>query len=156
MQIMVKQIIGGMMMMVLCAITTSFSLIPAVSASNQATDSIPSYLRGNFEDDYGIKYSINDSLWIQHPSTKYHIIACDTTEKYLLVKNDMENKTDGGLFTRIDYMQFTNMQPFGWGFCLTIYNATTVEKAKAMKEADRNNPKTGCGGYPFSRMKRLN
>jgi len=117
--------------------------------------SVPAFLKGTFEDDYGIRYSINDTLWIQHPNAKYNIINCDTTEQYLLVQNDEANKTDGGLFTRIDYMNFTGMEPFRWGFCLTIYNANTLEKAKATRAADRRNPKIGCSGFPFSRMKRL-
>ncbi|HMK17756.1 MAG TPA: hypothetical protein VK492_06155 [Chitinophagaceae bacterium] len=117
--------------------------------------SLPTLLKGTFEDDYGIRYTISDSLWIQHPNAKYHIIDCDTTEQYLLVQNDKSNKTDGGLFTRIDYMNFTGMEPFRWGFCLTIYNANTLEKAKATAIADRKKPKTGCSGFPFSRMKRL-
>ena len=75
--------------------------------------------------------------------------------QYLLVQNDKANKTDGGLFTRIDYMNFTGMEPFRWGFCLTIYNANTLEKAKATAIADRKNPKVGCSGFPFSRMKKL-
>src|SRR4026208_109794 len=85
--------------------------------------SLPALLKGIFEDDYGIRYTISDTLWIQHPGAKYHIILCDTTAQYLLVQNDKANKTDGGLFTRIDYMNFTGMEPFRWGFCLTIYNA---------------------------------
>jgi hypothetical protein len=36
------------------------------------------------------------------------------------------------------------------GFCLTIYDASTLEKAKAAIIADRKNPKTGCSGFPFS------
>ena len=117
--------------------------------------SLPAFLKGTFGDDYGIRYTINDTLWLQHPNAKYHIIICDTTEQYLLVQNDTANKTDGGLFTRIDYMNFTGMEPFRWGFCLTIYNANTLEKAKATTIADRKNPKIGCNGFPFSRMKRL-
>src|SRR5688572_19206778 len=116
---------------------------------------VPPFLKGTFEDDYGIRYTINDTLWTQHPNAKYHIINCDTTEQYFLVQNDKANKTDGGLFTRIDYMNFTGMEPFRWGFCLTIYNAYTLEKAKAITIADRRNPKMGCSGFPFSRMKRL-
>jgi len=112
-------------------------------------------LKGTFEDDYGIRYTINDTFWIQHPGAKYHIVNCDTIKQYLLVQNDEANKTDGGLFTRIDYMNFTAMEPFRWGFCLTIYNAATLEKAKATTIADRENPKIGCSGFPFSRMKKL-
>ena len=115
---------------------------------------LPAFLKGIFEDDYGEKYTINDTLWVQHPGLKYHIIICDTTEQYLLVQNDKANKTDGGLFTRIDYMNFSGMEPYRWGFCLTIYNANTLEKARSTLKADRKNPKIGCSGFPFSRMKR--
>ena len=117
--------------------------------------SLPAFLKGTFEDDYGEKYTINDTLWLQHPRAKYHIINFDTTEQYLLVQNDKANKSGGGLFTRIDYMNFTGMEPYWWGFCLTIYDASTLEKAKAAIAADRKNPKIGCMGFPFFRMKRL-
>jgi len=30
-----------------------------------------------------------------------------------------------------------------------------LEKAKATRIADRRNPKIGCSGFPFSRMKKL-
>jgi hypothetical protein len=126
------------------------------SNTNQtAKRSLPALLQGTYEDDYGIRYTINDTLWIQQPGAKYHILACDTTAQYLLVQNHKDNKTDAGLYTRIDYMYFTGMEPFRWGFCLTIYNAGTSEKAKATLIADRKNPKIGCNGFPFSRMKRL-
>jgi len=123
--------------------------------ADRRKNSLPAFLKGTFEDDYGIQYTINDTLWIQLPGAKYHIINCDTTEQYLLVQNDKANKTDGGLFTRIDYMNFKGMEPYRWGFCLTIYNAGTPEKAKATIIADKKNPKTGCSGFPFSRMKRM-
>ena len=125
------------------------------STSQTVKKSLPALLQGTFEDDYGIRYTINDTMWIQHPAAKYHIIDYDTTAQYLLVQNHKDNKTDGGLYTRIDYMSFTGMEPFRWGFCLTIYNAETLEKAKATLIADRKNPKAGCNGFPFSRMKRL-
>jgi hypothetical protein len=77
---------------------------------------LPAFLKGTFEDDYGITYTINDTLWLQHPGAKYHIIACDTTEQYLLIQNDKANRSGGGLFTRIDYMIFTGMEPYQWAF----------------------------------------
>ena len=116
-------------------------------------DTIPPMLHGNFVDDYGIRYTIDDSIWIQYPNTKYHIINWDTSAQYLLVQNDINNPGEGGLYTRVDYMTFSNMAPFYWGFCLTVYNAKTLEEAKAKAIADRQHPKQGCNGYPFSRMK---
>jgi len=149
---MIKAFIIGAILFTLCK-QQAFSQ-PADS-THTVKKTLPAFLIGTFGDDYGITYTINDTLWIQHPGAKYHIIDFDTTEQYLLVQNDKANKTNGGLFTRIDYMNFTGMEPWRWGFCLTIYDAVTLEKAKATITADRKNPKVGCSGFPFSRMKRL-
>jgi hypothetical protein len=119
------------------------------------TDTIPSLLTGNFLDDYGIRYRINDSLWIQQPNTRYHIIKWNSKEQYLLARNDLKNHSDPGLYTRIDYIAFDNMKPYTWGFCLTVYNAKTDSLAELTAHADRANPKKGCGGFPFSRMKKI-
>lgn len=116
--------------------------------------SIPTLLQGNFIDDYGIRYTINDTLWIQHASIKYHIISWDTAAQFLIASNDDHNPSEAGLYTRIDYIYFSNMAPFHWGFCLTNYDAATIEEAKTAIQADRQNPKKGCNGYPFSRMKK--
>jgi hypothetical protein len=118
------------------------------------TDTIPAMVKGNFMDDYGIQYSVTDTLFMQLPNVKYHIISWDTTAQYLLARNDDKNPSEPGLYTRIDYMRFNNMAPFYWGFCLTTYNAKTIEEAKMKAKVDRENPRKGCNGYPFSRMKR--
>ena len=148
---MLKGFIIGAMLFTFC---TQQAFSQSTDSVRHVKGSLPALLKGTFEDDYGERYTINDTLWIQQPGAKYHIINCDTTEQYLLVQNDIANKTGGGLFTRIDYMNFTGMEPYRWGFCLTIYDAGTLEKAKATITADRKNPKIGCSGFPFSRMKR--
>ncbi|MEO5583413.1 MAG: hypothetical protein ABIR66_12030, partial [Saprospiraceae bacterium] len=130
------------------------AMVYSKNISKWTADTIPFELQGKFIDDYEIHYTINDSLWIQTPNVKYHIIHWDTTAKYLLARNDDKNPSENGLFTRIDYMNFSHMEPFQWGFCYTIYNAKTVEEAKIKALADRQNPRNGCNGYPFSRMKR--
>ena len=117
-------------------------------------DSIPSMMLGKFTDDYDIHYSITDSLWIQYPGATYHIIKWNTDEQYIIARNDDKNPDDGGLFTRIDYVPFKNMEPYQWGFCLTVYNAKSFSIAEQAAHADRQNPKKGCGGFPFSRMKK--
>ena len=109
---------------------------------------------GNFTDDYGIKYSINDSLWTQLPLIKYHIIRWNKKEQYFVTRNDSENPTEPGLYTRIDYMPLNNMKPYLWGFCLTVYNAVSDSIAESAAAPDRKNPKKGCNGFPFSRMKK--
>ena len=56
---------------------------------------------------------------------------------------------------RIDYPEF-DKEPFLWGFCYTAYNALTDKASEGAAAADRQNPKKGCGGYPFLRLKRIN
>lgn len=127
----------------------------SLSIGLQAQTKAPEMLKGSFMDDYKITYTINDTLWIQKPNAKYHIIKWNEKEQYLIARNDMKNPADGGLYTRIDYMTFENMNPFLWGFCLSAYNAKTETEAEAVKIADRANPRKGCNGFPFSRMKRV-
>lgn len=115
----------------------------------------PEFALGSFMDDYGITYSINDTLWVQNPTTKYHIIKWNPEKQYLVAKNDAGNKTDGNKYTRIDYMTFSDMEPWRWGFCLTVYDAATDQIAEQTAYVDRQNPKKGCNGYPFSRMKKV-
>lgn len=115
----------------------------------------PQFALGTFTDDYGISYIINDTLWVQNSKTKYHIIKWNPEKQYLVAKNDVGNITDGNKYTRIDYMTFNGMAPYLWGFCLTNYNAETDAIAEQTAAADRQNPKKGCNGYPFSRMKRV-
>lgn len=112
-------------------------------------------LLGNFTDDYNIKYTITANSFTQHPGVKYNLLLYNEKEQYFIAQNDSTNVSDGGLFTRIDIMRFKNMTPWQWGFCLTTYNAPNKEAAINAVAADRINPKKGCGGYPFSRMKRV-
>jgi hypothetical protein len=110
-------------------------------------------MKGTFTDDYGIKYTIDDTLFWQQPSARYHIINWNKEMQYLLVKNDDNNPSEKGLYSRIDYMQFKDMEPFTWGFCLTVYDAKDTSVAMKVPSANRDIPKKGCNGYPFSRMK---
>jgi hypothetical protein len=127
---------------------------PGQVSSSRSLKIIPADLLGNFNDDYDIRYTITGKTWTQHPNAIYHLLSYDTAGKFFIAKNDSKNPSDPGLYSRIDIMRFSNMEPWRWGFCLTKYNAKTMEEAIAVTTADRANPKKGCGGYPFSRMKR--
>jgi hypothetical protein len=127
---------------------------PSLKSKKAIIDNIPADIKGNFKDDYDIAYTINDSIWIQHPNVKYHLISYDSKGQYFIARNDAKNPGEANQYTRIDIMYFQNMAPFHWGFCLTKYNAKSIEEAKAAASADRANPRKGCGGYPFSRMKK--
>lgn len=126
------------------------------SNSSKTTTAPSSTFIGNFKDDYGIQYRISPKQFIQEPRITYTIIEWNTAEQYFITQNDASNPSEPSLYTRIDYMELKNMAPYTWGFCYTIYNAASVKIAKETAAADRSNPKKGCGGYPFSRMKKMN
>lgn len=130
-------------------------LLPLFAFAQNAKPKAPEFALGNFTDDYGITYSINDSLWFQNPSMKLHILKWNVEKQYLVAKNDASNKTEANKYTRIDFMTFTGMDPYKWGFCLTVYDAENDEIAEKTAYVDRQNPKKGCNGYPFSRMKKI-
>ena len=132
-----------------------FTLISFASFSQTRNPQpIPEFTQGKFMDDYGISYKITDSLWTQYPNVVYRIIKWDREKQYIIAQNDINNPSEKGLYTRIDFTTLNNMEPYGWGFCLTQYKAISKEEAEATAAADRSNPKKGCNGYPFSRMKR--
>lgn len=123
-------------------------------SQKKASQSVPEFAKGKFVDDYGITYQISDSLWKQQPNVVYRIIKWNPEKQYIIAQNGANNPSDRDLYTRIDYMTFNNMDPFNWGFCLTQYKASSIAEAEATAAADRENPRKGCNGYPFSRMKR--
>lgn len=135
---------------------TLLLLFPFFTIAQSPKAKAPAFAVGNFTDDYGITYTINDTLWIQHPNIKYHIVSWNTEGQYLIAKNGIGHNDNENKYTRIDFVKLDGMEPFGWGFCLTNYKATSILEAKNTAAADRQNPKKGCNGYPFSRMKVVN
>ncbi len=121
--------------------------------NRQTLKKIPTTLLGRFKDDYSSSYKITPNEWTQGKNIKYHLLLYNPTDNYIIAKNDEANPSDAGLFTRIDIMYFENMDSWQWGFCLTAFKAKSVEEAINTVSADRSNPRKGCNGYPFSRMK---
>ncbi len=113
----------------------------------------PAALTGTFADDYSVAYTISQSVWQQHPDNKYRVVAWYPEAGYLIAQNDEGNVSDGGLWTRIDWIPLEGMPPYTWAYCLSAYNAPTREAAAQTLVAEKETPRTGCNGFPFSRMK---
>lgn len=114
----------------------------------------PSFMIGRFVDDYGINYSISENEWLMEPDQRFRILEWNVVEQYALAKNHSDNVSDANCYSRIDFILLDDdSDPYSWGFCFSTFNAESLSKARATVIADRKNPKTGCNGYPFSRMK---
>lgn len=117
-------------------------------------DSLPPALVGAFVDDYGNTYTVSQAEWRQG-SAVYHLIKYDARGRYLVAHNAPENRSDPDKYSRIDLVMLDGgTEGWTWGFCLSAWKAATPEEAEAAAPADPRTPRTGCHGFPFSRMKR--
>lgn len=112
----------------------------------------PAFLLGEFVDDYDIRYIVGRDSWVQLPSTRFKVLRWDTARQYIIAKNDAANPADGGLYSRIDWLPLDGYAPYTWAFCYTAYDAISAEAAEAIEPPDRTTPRSGCNGFPFSRM----
>jgi hypothetical protein len=119
-----------------------------------ANDAPPALLVGAFLDDYGGTHRIDSSAWHHGTHSTYEIVAWHADSQYVIARNATKNRSDGGLWTRIDWVPLDGMPPYTWAFCLSAYKAATRAEAEATRVAKRETPRTGCNGYPFSRMRR--
>lgn len=113
---------------------------------------IPDMLRGSFVDDYGIPYSITSRAWAQGDSTRYEVYSWDPEERSLVVRAP-NPAASGWLWTRIDWLTLDTGE-YPWAFCYTAFDLEDPALAMGATPANRAEPRTGCGGFPFSRMKR--
>ena len=134
------------------AVATLGFAIAGVPAGAQ--EAPPAALLGDFADDYGNTYSVTAKEWRQGAAGGvYHIIAWHPRERYMIVHNAPENTSHPDRYSRIDWVTFADQPEYSWGFCYSAYKEATPEAAEAKGKVDRAAPKTGCNGFPFSRMK---
>lgn len=147
------------------AATATLLVTAAVNATAQASagnssaqvasmQSPPAFMLGDFEDDYGARFTISAQEFFQRSRNHFHIVEWNVRDQYFIAHNDSLNTSDANKWTRIDWLPLTGMEPFGWAFCFSAYKAVTRAEAAATAVAKRDTPKTGCNGFPFSRMKR--
>ncbi|MEM6285629.1 MAG: hypothetical protein AAF845_00595 [Bacteroidota bacterium] len=115
----------------------------------------PAFVLGTFEDDYGSTYAITEAAWTHVGYARYHVVRWRPEAGYLVAQNDAGNPADGGRWTRIDWVRLDGMAPYTWAFCLSAYDAPTAAAAESTRVARPEAPRTGCNGYPFSRMRRV-
>lgn len=121
-----------------------------------ASSTPPSFLLGDFQDDYGARFTVSPNDFFQRSRNHYRIVKWDVDGQYLIARNDSLNTSDANKWTRIDWIKLNGMAPFEWAFCFTAYKAATRAEAESTPAANRDTPLTGCNRFPFSRMKRTN
>ena len=126
------------------------SVNPTVQPKNNTP---PTFLLGNFDDDYGGSFVISSTEFVQLPRGRFHIVEWNIAQQYFIAQNDSLNRSDPSKWTRIDWLPLTGMQPYTWAFCFSAYRANTRAEAELAAAAKRDAPRVGCAGFPFTRMK---
>jgi hypothetical protein len=138
----------------------SLPVAPSVGAADGGTLDgstrlgAPALLLGAFVDDYGGTFRIDSAAWHHGTHSTYEVVAWHADSQYVIARNGARNRSDAGLWTRIDWVKLNGMSPYTWGFCLSAFKAETQVEAEQTRIANRAVPRTGCNGYPFTRMRR--
>ena len=136
---------------------TPFRSSPSAHPSAASTElspagTPPAFLLGRFKDDYGGRPLITAARWEQGPGTVYLPVTWEPDSQFVIARNAPDNLTAPGAWTRIDWMRLEGMPPFTWAYCLSAFDAPTADSARRTRIADRSAPRTGCNGFPFTRL----
>jgi hypothetical protein len=145
---------GRRPLVVILAIGLGACVVPGATSIPAPAAEPPPALLGVFEDDYQNRFAISATEWLQLPHGKFNVIRWNAESRYLIAQNDPSNSHAPGMWTRIDWVMLNGMAPWEWAFCLTAYEAPTADSAEATRTARPDTPRTGCNGYPYSRMRR--
>lgn len=135
------------------AALASVALAGCAHRTRSGAADIPGFMQGTFIDDYDNRYTISMSEWQQHPALRYHVVHVEVGGAFLIARNDATNRTDPGRWTRIDWVQLNALPPYEWGFCYSAWQAPTRAVAETVSVARPEQPRTGCNGYPYTRMR---
>lgn len=122
--------------------------------ANPAPVSPPDAIVGDFLDDYGERHTVSATQWFQQPRNRFHIVKWNRAGHYLIARNDSANAGERGLWTRIDWVELTGMPPFEVAFCFSAYKAVSAAAAESTTVARPETPRTGCNGFPYTRLRR--
>ena len=129
-------------------------MVVAVATASGQQVGVPAFLLGDFVDDYGTVYSVSEGRWQHGTASRYDIVAWNVDELYFVARNHEKYPGEAGLWTRVDWVKLDDPSPFAWAYCYAIYDAATRADAVVAPSSERMTPRTGCNGFPFSRMQR--
>ncbi len=102
---------------------------------------------GSWIDDWGMDHDVTRDTWTNAGSV-FHITQADGIDNFVVARNDAANPWNAGLWSKFEW---------GYGgdvlyYCQIAYAAETEQEAAAAR-ASRASLTTGCGGFPWSRLR---
>lgn len=114
----------------------------------------PPFPTGRFVDDYGSTHEVSATEWLHGSYTRMRIRAWHPSKRYLLAQTVASAPTDSSAerWVRLEWIPL-EMAPWSWAYCLIAYDAQTAAEAEANESARPETPRTGCGRFPFTRLR---
>lgn len=117
----------------------------------------PAMVVGTFKDDYNTSHTITAARWMHGSAATYDIVEWHPEQKFFIARNGPANPTDPGKWSRVDWVEIpasAGQVNYEWAYCMSAYDSPTIDAARAAAIAKRDTPRTGCNGFPFTRMAR--
>ena len=121
-------------------------------------DQGPLEIIGTYQDEFfgtgfGTIHIITQDTWTQQFETGgtsvFHILEYSNFFEFLTAQNDSANGFNPDLFSRFDWTFFNG----NLYYCQIAFDKTTLEDARATKDADRTDPpNSGCGGFFWTNL----
>jgi len=110
-------------------------------------------LSGAFTDDWAGQHDITSVSWSigyegSDPSV-FWLLEVSTKDGYFLAQNDEAIEATGGKYSRFDYLTAGDGKVY---YCQTVYDAATLDAARATKAADQEDLESGCATFPWSKL----
>lgn len=130
-----------------------YELLPDIPPATLYSLEEPPFPTGRFEDDYGYPYEIDSQVWKTGAHSVLSIQRWHATRQYLIASSRADS-AGTVRWSRIDWIPLEGMPPYEWAFCVSEWRAISADSAEAVQIANPATPRTGCNGFPYSRMKR--
>lgn len=134
----------------LIAALTGCSL-PHQAASPSSTP--PAALLGDFIDDYNTRYGITADRF-REGRTTYRIVEWHPAAQFLLAQQTDSTGATVARWSRFDWVMLPDQGAYRWGYCHSAWRAPSLDSARHTLVVNRDNPRRGCNGNPFTRMRR--
>ncbi|MBX3132361.1 MAG: hypothetical protein KF689_03085 [Gemmatimonadaceae bacterium] len=128
-------------------------LFPEKADDELFVPTAPPFPTGSFVDDYGAAHEISATEWRHGYSTPSAIRAWHPSRRYLLAETVPAADTSRGTWMRIDWVPLDGA-PWEWAYCIIAYDKVSAAMAEADTSARPATPRTGCGRFPFTRLRR--
>lgn len=112
----------------------------------------PAVLLGDFVDDYDTRYRLTADRF-REGRTTYRIVEWQPAAEYLLAQQTDSTGADLARWSRFDWVMLPDQGVYRWGYCHSAWRAPSLDSARRTLVVDRTNPRRGCNGHPFTRMR---